>query len=73
MNIMLIDIKLSDAVVYDLLSNIYSTAGLAAVQASHATAKTNITLETALRGIIGTSVPLHDGAARVYSEKGIVK
>jgi TRAP transporter TAXI family solute receptor len=73
MNIMLIDVKLPDAVVYDLLSNIYSEAGLAAIQASHATAKSNININTALRGIIGTSVPLHDGAARFYREKGIAK
>ncbi|MDR1622230.1 MAG: TAXI family TRAP transporter solute-binding subunit, partial [Synergistaceae bacterium] len=62
MNIMLIDSKLPNNVVYDLLENIYSPAGLEAIQASHATAKANIRLDTALRGIVGTSVPLHDGA-----------
>jgi len=71
MNIMLVDIKLSDDVVYDLLENIYSPAGLEAIGASHGTAKANIRLETALRGIVGTSVPLHDGAAKFYKDKGI--
>lgn len=73
MNIMLIDKKLPDEVVYDLLKNIYSPAGLETIQASHATAKANIRQETALRGIVGTSVPLHDGAIRYYKETGILK
>ncbi len=73
MNIMLVDIKLPADVVYDILTNIYSEKGLAAIQASHATAKANIRLDTALRGIQGTSVPLHDGAAKFYKEKGLLK
>jgi TRAP transporter TAXI family solute receptor len=73
MNIMLIDEKLPDDVVYDLLENIYSPAGLNAIQASHATAKANIKLDTALRGIVGTSVPFHDGAVKFYKEKGLLK
>jgi TRAP transporter TAXI family solute receptor len=73
MNIMLIDVKLPDEVVYDLLENIYSPAGLDVIQASHATAKANIMLETGLRGIVGTSVPLHDGAAKFYKDKGLLK
>jgi TRAP-type uncharacterized transport system substrate-binding protein len=55
------------------LSNVYSDAGLAAIQASHATAKAEIRIDTALRGIIGTSVPLHDGATKYYKEKGLLK
>jgi TRAP transporter TAXI family solute receptor len=73
MNIMLIDEKLPSDVVYDILENIYSPEGLDAIGSSHATAKTNITLDTALRGIIGTSVPLHDGAAQFYKDKGVLK
>jgi TRAP transporter TAXI family solute receptor len=73
MNIMLIDIGLPDEVVYDLLENIYSPEGLAVIQASHATAKANIMLDTGLRGIVGTSVPLHGGAAKFYKDKGLLK
>jgi TRAP transporter TAXI family solute receptor len=73
MNIMLADVKLPADVVYDLLTNIYSPAGLTAIQASHATAKANIMPETALRGIVGTSVPFHDGAVKYYKEKGLLK
>jgi TRAP transporter TAXI family solute receptor len=73
MNIMLIQKDLTDDVVYDLLENIYSPAGLEVIQASHATAKANIILDTALRGIQGTSVPLHDGAVKFYKDKGILK
>jgi TRAP transporter TAXI family solute receptor len=70
MNIMLVDNKLPNEVVVDLLENIYTPAGLAAVGASHATAKREITAETALRGIVGTSVPLHPGAIEYYKAKG---
>lgn len=73
MNIMLIDHKLPDDVVYDLLENIYSPQGLEAIGASHGQAKTHIKLETALRGIVGTSVPFHPGAARFYTDKGLLK
>ncbi len=73
MNIMLVDIKLPDDVVYDLLTNIYSEKGLQAIHASHGTAKANITPETALRGIVGTSVPLHNGAIKYYKEKGVLE
>jgi TRAP transporter TAXI family solute receptor len=73
MNIMLVDVKLPDEVVVDLLENIYSPAGLEAIGASHATAKKEITSETALRGIVGTSVPLHGGAEKYYKAKGVLK
>ncbi|GHV42646.1 hypothetical protein FACS1894187_25020 [Synergistales bacterium] len=73
MNIMLVADTLPEAVVYDLLDNIYSPAGLEAIQGSHATAKANIMPETALRGIVGTSVPFHDGAVKYYKEKGLLK
>jgi TRAP transporter TAXI family solute receptor len=73
MNIMLVSKSLPNDVVYDLLENIYSPAGLDAIQASHATAKANIMPETALRGIEGTSVPIHDGAVQYYKDKGVLK
>lgn len=73
MNIMLVDIKLPADVVYDLLTNIYSPAGIEAIGMSHGTAKANIKLETALRGIVGTEVPFHDGAIKFYKEKGMLK
>jgi TRAP transporter TAXI family solute receptor len=73
MNIMLVDVKLPDDVVYDLLENLYSPKGQEAIHASHNTAKINILPETALRGISGTSVPLHNGAIQYYKDKGILK
>lgn len=71
MNIMLVSKNLSDDVVYDLLTGIYSEKGLATIGAAHATAKKEISLATALRGIKGTSVQLHPGAVKFYAEKGI--
>ncbi|MBQ3863029.1 MAG: TAXI family TRAP transporter solute-binding subunit, partial [Schwartzia sp.] len=73
MNIMLVSKNLSDDVVYDLLEGIYSDKGLETIGASHATAKREIKLETALRGIQGTSVKLHPGAEKFYKDKGILK
>lgn len=71
MNIMLVSKNLSDEVVYDMLAGFYSAEGLEAIGASHATAKKEITIETALRGLKGTSVQLHPGAIKYYTEKGI--
>ena len=73
MNIMLVSKNLSDDVVYDLLTGIYSQKGLETIGASHATAKREIKPETALRGIQGTSVKLHPGAEKYYKEKGMLK
>ncbi len=73
MNIMLVSKKLSDDVVYDLLTGIYSPKGLETIGASHATAKREIRPDTALRGIQGTSVQLHPGAVKYYKEKGMLK
>ena len=73
MNIMLVSKNLSDDVVYDLLTGIYSQKGLETIGASHATAKREIKPETALRGIMGTSVKLHPGAEKYYKEKGMLK
>ena len=72
MNIMLVDKNLSNEVVYDMLKNFYSDEGIRAIGASHATAAENIRLSTALRGIAGTQVPLHDGAIKFYKEKGMM-
>lgn len=73
MNVMLVSKTLSEDVVYDLLTGIYSEKGLETIGASHATAKREIRLETALRGISGTSVRLHPGAEKFYKEKGVLK
>ena len=73
MTIMLVSKNLSDDVVYDLLTGIYSQKGLETIGASHATAKREIKPETALRGIQGTSVKLHPGAEKYYKEKGMLK
>ena len=73
MNIMLVDNKLPDEVVYDLLDNIYSPKGIEAIGASHATAKANIKPETALRGIVGTAVPFHPGAVKYYKDKNMMQ
>jgi len=73
MNIMLISNKLSEDVVYDILENVYSPAGLALIGASHANAATHIKPETALRGIYGTVIPFHDGAIKFYRERGMMQ
>lgn len=73
MNIMLVDYKLPDEVVYDLLENIYSEKGIDAIGASHGTAKANIKPDTALRGIVGTSVPFHPGALKYYKDKDMMQ
>ncbi len=71
MNIMLVSKNLSDDVVYDMLDGFYSEKGLETIGASHATAKKEISLDTALRGLKGTSVQLHPGAIKFYTDKGI--
>jgi len=73
MNIMLVAKSLPNRVVYDLLENIYSPEGVAAIGASHATAAQNIKIETALRGITGTMIPFHDGAVEFYRAKGMMR
>ena len=73
MNIMLVDNKLPNDVVYDLLENIYSPKGLEAIGASHSAAKANIKPDTAVRGIAGTAVPFHPGAQKYYKDKGMLK
>ena len=72
MNIMLVSKNLSDDVVYDLIKGFYDPKGLETIGASHATAQREIKLETALRGIKGTSVQLHPGAVKFYKEKGML-
>ena len=72
-NIMLVSKNLPNRVVYDLLENFYSPEGVAAIGASHAQAAEHIKPETALRGILGTVVPLHDGALEYYKAKGMIK
>lgn len=71
MNVMLVAKSLPDDVVYDLVKGFYDAKGLETIGASHATAKREIKLDTALRGIKGTKLQLHPGAAKFYAEKGI--
>lgn len=71
MNILLVSKDLPDSVVYDLLEGIYSPSGLRAIGAAHPTAQREIRLDTALRGIRGTSVKLHPGAERFYRDKKV--
>ncbi len=73
MNVMMISKNLSDDVVYDILTGIYSDKGLETIGASHATAKREITLQNGLRGITGTSMKLHPGAEKFWKEKGLLK
>jgi len=72
MNIMLVHKDLPNEVVYDMLDNIYSPAGVAFIGASHATAASNIMFSTALRGIINTVIPFHDGATQFYRARGVM-
>jgi TRAP transporter TAXI family solute receptor len=72
MNIMLVAKDMPNRVVVDLLENLYSDEGVAAIGASHATAAENIMPRTALRGILGTVVPFHDGAIEYYKAKGMM-
>ena len=71
MNVMLVAKSLPDEVVYDLVKGFYDAKGLEVIGGSHATAKKEIKLDTALRGIKGTKMVLHPGAAKFYAEKGI--
>ena len=73
MNIMLVAKSMPNRVVADLLENFYSKEGVSSIGASHATAAEHIKPETALRGITGIKVPLHDGAIEYYKAKGMMK
>ena len=57
--------KVKDDVIYAFLEGLFDN--LDAVHASHATAR-QISLDTALEGV---TLPLHPGAARFYTEKGL--
>ncbi|MCL1993843.1 MAG: TAXI family TRAP transporter solute-binding subunit [Spirochaetes bacterium] len=70
MNVMLVDENLPSSVVYDLLENIYSEAGLAHIHTAHAVAAEHIRLETALRGL--GAFTLHDGAAEFFRARGLI-
>ena len=61
--------KVSDDVVYKLLSTIYTPEGLAHMKAQKKTFK-NMAVETGVNGIV---TPLHPGAEKFWKEKGIVK
>lgn len=64
-NIMLVREDLSDEMVYDMLTGIFENIGT--IQASHNAANKNIYLEV---GVSDLQLPLHDGAAKFWSEHG---
>ena len=72
MNVMLVDVNLPNDVVYNILENVFSPEGLRTIHATHSTAAAHIRLETALRGITGTPIPLHDGAIEFYRARGML-
>jgi TRAP transporter TAXI family solute receptor len=61
--------KVSDDVVYKLLSLIYTDEGLAHMKAQKKTFK-NMSLETGPSNIV---TPFHPGAAKFWKEKGVMK
>ncbi|THB73803.1 MAG: TAXI family TRAP transporter solute-binding subunit [Desulfobacteraceae bacterium] len=61
--------KVSDDVVYQMLSMIYADEGLAHMKAQKKTFK-NMAIDTATQGIV---TPFHPGAAKFWKEKGVLK
>ncbi|MGD8834303.1 MAG: TAXI family TRAP transporter solute-binding subunit [Desulfobacteraceae bacterium] len=61
--------KVSDDVVYKMLSLIYTDEGLAHMKAQKKTFK-NMSLETGTDGVV---TPFHPGAVKFWKEKGILK
>ncbi|WP_022819204.1 TAXI family TRAP transporter solute-binding subunit [Fusobacterium russii] len=64
-NIMLVNSKLSDDVVYDMINVIFEN--IATIKASHNAANKNIDLSF---GVEDVKIPLHPGAAKFWQEKG---
>lgn len=64
-NIMLVNSKLSDDVVYDMINVIFEN--IATIKASHNAANKNIDLSF---GVEDVRIPLHPGAAKFWQEKG---
>lgn len=64
-NIMLVNDKLSEEMVYDMISVIFDN--IATVKASHNAANKNIDLSF---GVEDVKIPLHPGAAKFWKEKG---
>jgi len=60
--------KVSDEVVYDLLSKIYTDEGLAHMRAQKKTFK-EMSVESGINGIV---TPLHPGAEKFWKEKGLL-
>ena len=58
----------SEDIVYDLLSKIYTEEGLAHMRSQKKTFK-EMAIETGANGIV---TPMHPGAARFWKEKGIL-
>ncbi len=64
-NIMLVSNSLSDEMVYDLLDCIFDD--IDSIKASHNTANKNIDISF---GVTDLKIPLHDGAAKWWKERG---
>ncbi|MDO4690019.1 MAG: TAXI family TRAP transporter solute-binding subunit [Fusobacterium sp.] len=64
-NIMLVNSKLSDEMVYDMINVIFENIGT--IKASHNAANKNIDMSF---GVEDVRIPLHPGAAKFWQEKG---
>lgn len=68
MNLMLVNHKVPEEVVYDITKAIFEDLSL--IHASHSTAEAHINIESVMDGMI---VPLHPGAEKYYKEVGAIE
>jgi len=71
-NILLTHEDIPDYVIYDLMELFFSEEGQRTIHATHAQANERIRIENALRGVLGISVPLHDGAIQFFESRGMM-
>jgi TRAP transporter TAXI family solute receptor len=71
-NILLTHEDVPDYVIYDLMELFFSEEGQRTIHATHAQANEHIRIEHALRGVLGISVPLHDGAIQFFQSRGMM-
>lgn len=65
--VLIVSADMSEDVVYEALSNLYSEEGLA-----HMLSVSKVTREMALEnGLVGSAIPLHPGAEKFWSEMGV--